>query len=106
LGHLKNGVFDKSLTEPGVGVRDVWWDMGWIPFLRTETGDEECIDLNPADDGIRGQIIKVWHDDQERRVSHQSFTAWFEDLFDQIQTGQIVFDPEEYNALVRLEELG
>jgi cell wall assembly regulator SMI1 len=104
--HSTNGVFDQNVAEAGVGVHEVWWDTSWIPFLLTETGDNECIDLNPAKNGTRGQIIKVWHDDQERRVSHKSFTAWLEDLIDQIETGNIVFDREEYNALVRLEDLG
>ncbi|WP_369123625.1 SMI1/KNR4 family protein [Clostridioides difficile] len=35
-----------------------------------------CIDLDPAEDGSSGQVIRVWHDDARRERIAGSFSEW------------------------------
>ena len=36
-----------------------------------------CIDMNPASQGLKGQIIAIWHDDGKRSIKADSFAQWF-----------------------------
>ena len=41
-------------------IQPVLWDKGWIPFTDFEATTRICIDLNPATNGVRGQVIMLY----------------------------------------------
>ncbi|WVB72209.1 SMI1/KNR4 family protein (plasmid) [Pseudomonas aeruginosa] len=58
-----------SNPEPQSGVAATWWSDLWIPFAANDEGDCICLDLEPAAEGAKGQVIQVWHDDGGRGFS-------------------------------------
>ncbi|WP_374536620.1 SMI1/KNR4 family protein [Chitinimonas taiwanensis] len=62
---------------PDEGIRPDWFHPAWIPFTHDGMGNHLCLDLDPAEGGQVGQIIRVWHDDDERQLIAPSFAVWF-----------------------------
>jgi cell wall assembly regulator SMI1 len=62
---------------PDEGIRPDWFHPAWIPFTHDGMGNHLCLDLAPADGGQAGQIIRVWHDEDERQLIAPSFAVWF-----------------------------
>jgi cell wall assembly regulator SMI1 len=104
-GLIKKGTFKDSTSYPGKGVNAAWWNPAWVPFISWTTGDNTCIDLDPAKGGTRGQVIIFWHDQGDRNIKQASFTEWLEVLLADIECGEIVYDREEYDALVNFGDL-
>jgi cell wall assembly regulator SMI1 len=102
---LEDGSFNNSQSKPAPGIRNDWWNPRWIPFTHDGGGNHLCLDLEPSDGGTVGQVITMWHDSQERELMFPSFTAWLEFVLEGLESGEIVFDPEEYCELVNLEDL-
>ncbi len=103
---LENKTFAGIHSQPSKGIQNDWWNSKWIPFTHDGAGNHLCLDLAPTKDGTVGQVIRMWHDDPERTVKYPSFTAWLEEIWVGIETGKIVFDAEEYNALVDIDDIG
>ncbi len=72
--------FADKESSPDVGVRDSWWDPGWIPFASSGAGDSICLDLAPASGGRTGQIITINHETSRRELLAPSFAAWLTEL--------------------------
>jgi cell wall assembly regulator SMI1 len=85
-------------------VKDLWWSPLWVPITHSLSGNDKCLDLDPALNGNYGQIISVWTDPSPRVVKFTSFAEMLEDYAIRLETGQIVFS-EEYRCLVDIEEL-
>ncbi|WP_241022648.1 SMI1/KNR4 family protein [Burkholderia sp. Se-20373] len=75
-GLVDGGDFDGMESEPDPGIRDDWYNLKWIPFTHDGSGNHLCIDLDPAEDGFPGQVIRVWHDEARRERIAGSFSAW------------------------------
>ena len=41
-------------------IQPVLWDKGWVPFTDFEATTRICIDLNPATNGVKGQVIMLF----------------------------------------------
>lgn len=41
-------------------IQPMIWDKGWLPFSDFEASSQLIIDLNPAENGSFGQVIKMW----------------------------------------------
>ena len=41
-------------------IQPVLWDKGWVPFTDFEATMRICIDLNPATNGVKGQVIMLY----------------------------------------------
>ena len=41
-------------------IQPVLWGKGWIPFTDFEATTRICIDLNPATNGVKGQVIMLY----------------------------------------------
>ena len=41
-------------------IQPVLWDKGWVPFTDFEASTRICIDLNPASNGVKGQVIMLY----------------------------------------------
>ena len=102
---LADGDFEGISSKPAKGIREDWWNLKWIPFTHDGGGNHMCLDLDPAKGGKLGQVITMWHDSEERELMHSSFTAWLRHILKGLETGKIVFDTEDYNALVNIEDL-
>jgi cell wall assembly regulator SMI1 len=102
---LDEGSFDTSKSKPDPGIRNDWWNPRWIPFTHDGGGNHRCLDLQPSDEGTVGQVITMWHDSQERELIFPHFTAWLEHVLEGLESGQIVFDRDEYCELVNIEDL-
>ena len=102
---LDDNAFEGIKSEPDEGVRDDWWNPRWIPFTHDGGGNHLCLDLEPSEGGTVGQVITMWHDSEKRKIKFPSFTAWLEMVLNGVEAGEIVFDREEYNALVDIEDL-
>lgn len=71
-----SGDFEDCSAEPDDGIKDDWYNLKWIPFTSNGAGDHLCLDLDPAEGGIVGQVIRVWHDDDQRTLVARSFREW------------------------------
>ncbi|WP_175818856.1 SMI1/KNR4 family protein [Burkholderia sp. BCC0419] len=75
-GLVDGGDFDDMTSEPDPGIADDWYNLKWIPFTHDGSGNHLCVDLDPAEGGVAGQVIRVWHDDARRERIAGSFPAW------------------------------
>lgn len=73
---LNSGYFEGCLVDNDKEIQPDWWNIGWLPFTDNGAGDHICIDFNPTNLGVIGQIIEVWHDNNSRRVIASSFQSW------------------------------
>ncbi|WP_322083910.1 SMI1/KNR4 family protein [Burkholderia sp. BCC1972] len=75
-GLVDGGDFDGMESEPDPGIGDDWYNLKWIPFTHDGSGNHLCVDLDPAEGGVAGQVIRVWHDDARRERIAGSFSEW------------------------------
>lgn len=85
-------------------IRNTWWSSKWIPLTYNGGGDHDCLDLDPTEEGAIGQIITMWHDDDERKVTASGIRAWLQRYAEQLETGQLVFS-EKYNSIVSVDDV-
>jgi cell wall assembly regulator SMI1 len=102
---LDGGNFEGVTSKPQKGIRNDWWNPKWIPITHDGGGNHLCIDLEPARGGRPGQIITMWHDSPERQLMYPNLTEWLEHILNGVESGEIVFDPEDYCALVDKEDV-
>lgn len=76
---LNTGAFKGFKPEPQSGVTAAWWSDLWIPFAANDEGDCICLDVEPAAEGAKGQVIQVWHDDGSREILAESFGKFVSD---------------------------
>ena len=97
----KAGTFDGWETETGDEVSKVWWHPCWIPFAYFGAGGEYCVDMSPAEAGTVGQIIITWRNDAMRYIDTPSLAAWLGRIADDMESGELVYSVEEYQALAK-----
>ncbi|NIE83979.1 molybdenum cofactor biosynthesis protein MoaA [Burkholderia sp. Cy-647] len=84
-GLADSGDFDGMSSEPEPGIRDDWYNPGWIPFTHDGSGNHLCLDLDPAPGGTFGQVIRIWHDDPEREQVATSYADWLAHVADRVE---------------------
>ena len=75
---LDDGEFDGRAASVDAGIKTEWWSKGWVPFSSNGMGDHFCLDLEPAAQGRRGQVIQVFHDMPGRSLKSPDFAYWFD----------------------------
>lgn len=100
---LDGGDFADIKSDPASGIRDDWWNAGWIPFTHNGGGDHLCLDLVPETSGSLGQVITMWHDSGERELVAPNFENWFKSYIKQVFSGAIVYS-DEYGGLINRED--
>lgn len=104
---LEGGDFVKDgtevLSEPQQGIRDDWWNSLWIPITYDGMGNHYCLDLDPATEGIRGQVIRMWHDAPERELVASSFREWISGYIGAVEQGEYVYS-EDWGGIVNIED--
>ena len=53
-------------------VRNVSWSRNWFTFAVDGFGEMLVVDMDPGPDGVVGQVLKVWHDDNRVEVMAHS----------------------------------
>ena len=85
--------------ETGRGVRETWWDVGWLPFAGNGGGDFVCLDYAPAAGGTPGQVITHDHEIGEHRVLAPSLTVYLEEAAASLETGRFAWDEDEEDLM-------
>jgi cell wall assembly regulator SMI1 len=106
---MLKGVYDEDWVNQPEGdrvddlVKSFWWIPKWIPITANGGGDGFCLDLDPGEKGLQGQVIEFIHDSGSRKLEAPSFRSWFAQLVNGVEDGSIVYD-EEW-GLVSSDEL-
>lgn len=79
-GLVTAGDFEGVESEPDRGIKTDWYNLRWIPFTHDGSGNHLCVDLDPAEHGRPGQVIRVWHDDARRELIADSYARWLADV--------------------------
>ncbi|SRR5579884_912841 len=66
-----------------------WWRRGWIPFLASGGGEHLCVDVTAEDGGQPGQLVKFWHDWDDRSVKYTSLERWLEAIVRSMENGTL-----------------
>ena len=99
---LDSGDFDGCQSEPlSPAIRPDWWSPSWIPVTHDGWGNHDCLDLNPAASGTRGQIITMWHDSPDRQALAQSFAEWFSQYAGALYSGAYVYSADDNRIVDR-----
>lgn len=105
---LDNGDFTENgkpvTSEPEAGIKNNWWNPLWIPFTYNGSGDHLCLDLDPAEGGTYGQIIRMWHDDPERTIEAKSISEWIERFATGLENGTYVYS-DEYGGVINKDDI-
>jgi cell wall assembly regulator SMI1 len=81
-------------------IRPEWWNLKWVPLTGEPGGDHLCLDLNPAEGGHVGQVIRWYHDDSVRELVAPTYEAWWEHFTGGLEAGAYKVDRE--GVLVRI----
>jgi cell wall assembly regulator SMI1 len=71
---MLDGMIGHDLDRPD------WWCRGWVPFLGNRNGDHVCLDLTAETKGEAGQLLKFWHDSEDRSVASFDLAWWVQSL--------------------------
>ncbi|MGG3798374.1 SMI1/KNR4 family protein [Metabacillus fastidiosus] len=72
--------FDINDEDSNIGneLKPVFWNSKWIPIAENGGGDYLCIDTDPSETGVIGQILYYWHDWGNRSVQAKSLFEFIE----------------------------
>lgn len=59
-------------------LKPLLWNAKWIPIAENGAGDYLCIDTDPAESGIVGQVLYFWHDWGNRSIEAKSLFEFIE----------------------------
>lgn len=62
----------------GAGIKPLLWNPKWIPIAENGAGDYLCLDTDPAEDGVYGQVLYAWHDWGNRSVEANNLYDFIE----------------------------
>lgn len=87
---LKEGDFndwDELIFNTNKVKTDQWWRTKWVPITANGGGDHHCLDLDPSEHGSFGQVIEMWHDDENRELVGDSFKECFNIIVENLENG-------------------
>lgn len=59
-------------------LKPVLWNSKWIPIAENGAGDYLCIDTDPSESGVVGQVLYFWHDWGKRSVEAKGLFEFIE----------------------------
>ena len=86
-------------SEPHPHIKNNWWNPKWIPITYDGNGNHLCLDLDPANGGFYGQIIRMWHDDSEPSVEAFSTEDLFNQYLKKLKSGDLYYS-DDYGGIV------
>jgi len=101
---LDRGTFVEFQSRPDGRTLPDWWSPAWIPLTYSGAGDHHSLDMSPGPEGVAGQIIIMFHDDESRPVVAESFSGWLERFADDLDAGRYVYSAD-YGGLVPPEDV-
>ena len=69
-------------------IQPTWWNSHWIPFGGDRAGNACCLDLDPAPEGSRGQIIDWDHEAGPSRVLAAGFLEVLSTFANDLEAGK------------------
>lgn len=69
---------DDLEAEIDIEIKPYLWNPKWIPIASNGGGDYLCIDTDPSEAGVVGQVLYFWHDWGRRSVEGKSLFAFIE----------------------------
>ncbi len=75
-----------------LGVKKVSWNTKWIPVAENGGGDHICIDADPDESGVIGQVFFRSHEVGPTTVLASSFLDLLEAYADELEQGKLFFD--------------
>lgn len=81
-------------TDPSGPIRPVHWNPNWIPVGSNQSGDYDCIDLDPAPGGTIGQVIRFNHEVGPTRVAATGIGPWVAEYADRLAAGADRYDSD------------
>lgn len=85
--HCMSAYGKPARSTPDAGIKNDWWNMAWLPFTADASRNHYCIDMDPAPDGTKGQIIHVPHNTPQRKLVSPSFREWISTYVNGLQQG-------------------
>jgi cell wall assembly regulator SMI1 len=76
----------------GEPIKPIWWNPLRIPVTDISGADPIFVDLDPAEGGVRGQIISYSHEVGPLRVLASSWSEWLEGIADALDAGKLVYE--------------
>lgn len=64
-------------------IKPVFWNSKWIPIAENGGGDYLCIDMEPSETGVFGQVIYYWHDWGNRSVEAENLYEFIKICLDE-----------------------
>ncbi|MEK4426361.1 SMI1/KNR4 family protein [Solibacillus sp. FSL K6-1523] len=66
--------------EPNIEkeLKPLLWNSKWIPIAANGGGDHLCIDTDPSEVGVAGQILYFWHDWGNRTIEAKNLLEFIE----------------------------
>ena len=68
-----------SESDAATGIKPLYWNPLWIPLIGDGAGNVYCMDLDPAPEGSKGQIIFRDHAGPVYKLVAQSLEEWIDD---------------------------
>jgi cell wall assembly regulator SMI1 len=59
-------------------LKPLLWNSKWIPIAENGGGDYLCIDTDPSESGVIGQVLYFWHDWGNRSVRARNIFEFIE----------------------------
>ncbi|MNI81863.1 SMI1 / KNR4 family protein [compost metagenome] len=72
--------FDPDDLESDIDpeIQSFLWHAKWIPIAENGGGDYLCLDTDPSDVGVVGQVLYFWHDWGKRSVEGRNLFEFIE----------------------------
>ncbi|MFJ8459421.1 SMI1/KNR4 family protein [Lysinibacillus xylanilyticus] len=72
--------FDPDDLEPDIEkeLKPFLWNSKWIPIAVNGGGDYLCIDTDPSEAGVVGQVLYFWHDWGNRSIKAKNIFEFIE----------------------------
>jgi molybdopterin molybdotransferase len=80
----KDDKFKEKINITGP-IKRTYWSRSWIPFHSTDWC-ETCIDLDPAEGGIVGQIIEVSRETRDLTLVSKDYIEFLQKCVDELPT--------------------
>lgn len=75
-------------------IKSIWWNPRRIPISDNGGGDPVTLDLDPANAGTIGQIIRLNHEVGPINVIARGFAEWIEQIACDLEAGKFVYDED------------
>lgn len=73
---------------------DQSWRLGWLPFAGDGAGGYLCLDLDPPDEGVCGQVISMWANRPDREVLAPSLSEWVASVTADLEQGAVIWSED------------